>query len=167
MWPIFDFVCSTRFLTVTRNDAEAYLVNRRTINGPNKNGDVDDKDEDEEEEFDHFDNSEILTEEIARPIKVEREEFEQFDDIYFLLCEESPSLPQPFEFKQEKDINQMANLIVLCEDDFVFPRPKIAIIKQEIQGDFDTPVQETSAEAGAEFHGDENEVNLIIIGHSN
>lgn len=163
----YDQILISHIPIETRNDAEAYFVSRRTTNGPNRNADVNSEDEEAEDEFDHFDNSEIHYEEVARPIKVEREEFEHFDDIYFLLCEENQPLPQPFEFKQEGDINQLANLILLCEDDFVFPQPKIAIIKQEIQDDFDVPFQETSADAGPELPGDGNQVNLIRVDHPN
>lgn len=93
--------------------------------------DVDDSSEGVEDEID---NCEVLAEQVPHPIKVEREVFEDFDDIQFLLSEENSTLPKPLNFKQEDDIDQLANLILCCEEDFIFPQPKICI-KVEVEDD--------------------------------
>lgn len=89
----------------------------------------------EQVENENYDDIEFLTAEFHMPIKIERETFEDFDDINFLLCDENPILPTPFKFKQETDINEMEDLIILCDDDYLLPKPIGVAIKREIEDD--------------------------------
>lgn len=119
------------------------------------------KEENDEQEYaqaENFDDIEFLTAEFLWPIKVEREEFEHFDDIHFLFSEENASLPTPFEFKQERDINQMEDLIMLCGDDFVLLKPFVAGVKHEIEdnGYEPIPTQRASPEPEQGFHSDQS-----------